>query len=153
MTLDGGVRTLDDSGIRERIARSTGETLFVNAGAGSGKTTALVERVASLVITDGVPMAAVAAVTFTEKAGAELRDRLREKFEQIRRAGGDAAALADTALNDLDQAAIGNEVIVQWGDHGRRIKDVRATVERFPYLQEGRNDRIDLATLAKQAVD
>ncbi|HTK67707.1 MAG TPA: UvrD-helicase domain-containing protein [Pseudonocardia sp.] len=107
MTLDGGVRTLDDSGVRERIARSTGETLFVNAGAGSGKTTALVERVASLVITDGVPMAAVAAVTFTEKAGAELRDRLREKFEQIRRAGGDAAALADTALNDLDQAAIG----------------------------------------------
>jgi glycine cleavage system aminomethyltransferase T len=54
---------------------------------------------------------------------------------------------------DLDQTAIGNEVIVQWGDHGRRIKDVRATVERFPYLQEGRNDRIDLADVSKQAVD
>ncbi len=49
---------------------------------------------------------------------------------------------------DLDQIAIGNEVIVQWGDHGRRIKDVRATVERFPYLQEGRNDQIDLAALS-----
>ena len=54
---------------------------------------------------------------------------------------------------DIDQAAIGNEVIVQWGDHGRRIKDVRATVERFPYMQEGRNEQIDLATLAKQAAE
>ena len=54
---------------------------------------------------------------------------------------------------DIDQASIGNEVIVQWGDHGRRIKDVRATVERFPYMQEGRNDQIDLTTLAKQAAD
>ena len=49
---------------------------------------------------------------------------------------------------DLDQSAIGTEVVVQWGDHGRRIKDVRATVERFPYLTEGRNDRLDAARLA-----
>ncbi len=32
---------------------------------------------------------------------------------------------------------------MQWGDHGRRIKDVRATVERFPYLTEDRNDVVD----------
>ena len=51
-------------------------------------------------------------------------------------------------LVDLDQAEIGNEVVVRWGDHGRRIKDVRATVERFPYLSEGRNDQVDTATLA-----
>jgi glycine cleavage system aminomethyltransferase T len=49
---------------------------------------------------------------------------------------------------DVDQEEIGNEVVVQWGDHGRRIKDVRATVERFPYLAEGRNDQVDTATLA-----
>jgi len=48
---------------------------------------------------------------------------------------------------DLDQAQIGTEVTVQWGDHGRRIKSVRATVERFPYLTEGRNDAVDTATL------
>jgi vanillate/3-O-methylgallate O-demethylase len=44
---------------------------------------------------------------------------------------------------DADQAEVGNEVVVQWGDHGGRIKDVRATVERFPYLTEGRNDEVD----------
>ena len=44
---------------------------------------------------------------------------------------------------DIDQAAKGNEVIVEWGDFGKRIKQVRATVERFPYLTEGRNDKVD----------
>ena len=50
---------------------------------------------------------------------------------------------------DVDQAEIGNEVVVQWGDHGRRIKDVRATVERYPYLSEARNSEVDTATLAR----
>jgi vanillate/3-O-methylgallate O-demethylase len=52
------------------------------------------------------------------------------------------------ACIDVDEAQIGNEVTVRWGDHGRRIKDVRATVERFPYLTDARNDTIDAATLA-----
>jgi glycine cleavage system aminomethyltransferase T len=52
------------------------------------------------------------------------------------------------ACIDIDQAKIGNEVIVQWGDHGKRIKNVRATVERFPYLTEGRNDQVDAASLS-----
>ena len=38
---------------------------------------------------------------------------------------------------------------MQWGDHGRRIKDVRATVERFPYLTDPRNSDVDTATLAR----
>ena len=37
---------------------------------------------------------------------------------------------------------------MQWGDHGGRIKDVRATVERFPYLTESRNNEVDTAMLA-----
>ena len=49
---------------------------------------------------------------------------------------------------DVDQEEIGNEVTVQWGDHGGRIKDVRATVERFPYLTDPRNSDVDTATLS-----
>jgi vanillate/3-O-methylgallate O-demethylase len=49
---------------------------------------------------------------------------------------------------DVEQAEIGNEVVVRWGDHGRRIKDVRATVERFPYLADPRNSDVDTATLS-----
>jgi ATP-dependent exoDNAse (exonuclease V) beta subunit len=73
---------LPDAAARIRISEDTGSTLFVEAGAGSGKTKSLVDRVSTLVLTDGVPLSAIAAVTFTEKAGAELRDRLRARFEE-----------------------------------------------------------------------
>lgn len=48
---------------------------------------------------------------------------------------------------DLAQAEIGNEVILHWGDHGRRIKEIRATVERFPYLELPSNKDYDLGSL------
>ena len=97
-----------DAAQRELITTQTGATLFVNAGAGSGKTAALVRRVLTLVLDDGVPLAHIAAVTFTEKAGAELRDRLRVDFEKQVRSGPPARATdARQALDDLDGAAIG----------------------------------------------
>jgi len=94
-----------DSPARERIRSDTDATLFVEAGAGSGKTHALVDRVTTLVLRDGVPLRTIAAVTFTEKAGAELRDRLRVEFEKARK--GPSRDLADAALDDLDSASIG----------------------------------------------
>ena len=45
---------------------------------------------------------------------------------------------------DKQHAQIGKEVVVKWGDHGKRIKDVRATVERFPYYDEHRNQTFDV---------
>src|SRR5215211_7330112 len=92
---------LNDDDARRIIREDTDRTLFVEAGAGSGKTTCLVDRIARLVLEDGVPMRSIAAVTFTEKAGAELRDRLRAELEHR---GGEAA---EEALDDLDGAAIG----------------------------------------------
>jgi ATP-dependent exoDNAse (exonuclease V) beta subunit len=94
-----------DESARDRIRSDTDTTLFVEAGAGSGKTHALVERVSTLVLRDGVPLRTIAAVTFTEKAGAELRDRLRVEFEKARK--GEDRQLADAALDDLDSASIG----------------------------------------------
>lgn len=46
---------------------------------------------------------------------------------------------------NIEAARIGNEVVVQWGDHGGPIKSIRATVERFPYFTEGRNSDIDVS--------
>lgn len=100
---------LTDDLARLRIREDTTSTLFVEAGAGSGKTTALVDRICTLVLDDDVPLSRVAAVTFTEKAGAELRDRLRVRFQretaiQIQEP---RRARAAQALDDLDGAAIG----------------------------------------------
>lgn len=48
---------------------------------------------------------------------------------------------------DVDQATIGTEVIVEWGDFGGKIKKVRATVARFPYLDLVRNEKYDMNTV------
>ena len=58
--------------------RDTG--LFVHANAGSGKTRVLVERFVRAVVDDGVAVDRVLAITFTEKAAAELRARIRRRF-------------------------------------------------------------------------
>jgi ATP-dependent helicase/nuclease subunit A len=89
--------TLPDQHVRTRIEGDLDTTLFVEAGAGSGKTTVLVKRIVALVC-NGVPLSSIAAVTFTEKAAAELRDRVRQQLEAVR---------AVDALDELDGAAIG----------------------------------------------
>ncbi|MCU1426297.1 MAG: UvrD/REP helicase [Actinomycetia bacterium] len=98
----------EDAVARHAIVTRLGDTLFVEAGAGSGKTTSLVARVYALV-RSGVPMRQIAAITFTEKAAAELRDKVRQRLEQAERTEQndlEAAALAGAALDELDGAAI-----------------------------------------------
>ena len=72
-----------DQAARDRITGDLGTTLFVEAGAGSGKTSALVNRVLALVTSGRDELAAVAAITFTEKAGAELRVRQGHELKLV----------------------------------------------------------------------
>ena len=71
-----------DESERKRIELALDQTLFVEAGAGTGKTTSLVDRVARLVSTGTTTLDRIAAITFTEAAASELRDRVREKLEE-----------------------------------------------------------------------
>ncbi|MDN5765563.1 MAG: UvrD-helicase domain-containing protein [Humibacillus sp.] len=104
-----GGENLRDRDARSRIRHDTASTLFVDAGAGSGKTSALVSRVQTLVVDDGIPIENIAAVTFTERAAAELRERLRERLEQQvqHTTRAEARTRAQDALDGLDLAAIG----------------------------------------------
>lgn len=57
----------------------------VSASAGSGKTFVLVEHIAKLISDEKKPVPAdrLAAVTFTEKAAAELKQRLSQRVESL----------------------------------------------------------------------
>ncbi len=80
-------------------------TLFVEAGAGTGKTTALVDRVVSLIARGRVAVRELAAITFTEAAAGELRDRIRYRLEQAAAAATAAlpAGAAGAGARDSDQ--------------------------------------------------
>ncbi len=99
-----------DQAARERIRTDHDHTLFVEAGAGTGKTTALVRRVAELVVTGRVTNARqLAAITFTEAAAAELRDRVREQLEaEVGRLDLDDEQRARVAsvLDDVDEITL-----------------------------------------------
>jgi ATP-dependent helicase/nuclease subunit A len=69
----------------QRHALDTARNLAVRANAGTGKTSVLVERVVQLLDRHrraGTPLnvSAIVAITFTRKAAAEFRERLRESF-------------------------------------------------------------------------
>jgi ATP-dependent helicase/nuclease subunit A len=89
-----------DEAERRRIRDDLDATLFVEAGAGAGKTSARVSRIVNLV-RSGVPITGIAAITFTEKAAAELRSRTRHLLE------AEPGPETDAALARLDHAPIG----------------------------------------------
>jgi ATP-dependent exoDNAse (exonuclease V) beta subunit len=54
--------------------------VFVSAGAGTGKTMVLVERFARAVCEEGVDVGSTLVITYTERAAAELRARIRQRL-------------------------------------------------------------------------
>ncbi|HEX5760012.1 MAG TPA: UvrD-helicase domain-containing protein [Thermoanaerobaculia bacterium] len=66
--------------------------VLVEAGAGTGKTGVMVERYCRLVCERGVALDAILAITFTEKAAAELRHRVRAELTARAAAGSERAA-------------------------------------------------------------
>ncbi|TAH35113.1 MAG: hypothetical protein EYC70_15120 [Planctomycetota bacterium] len=123
---------LHDAAARERAVTELSADFLVEAGAGSGKTSLLVERMLQALLVQGAPLRRCAAITFTRKAAAELHNRLVQELEAfVAAAPGTAApppssaaarvgerlehpdartaarARALDCLEDLDEAAIG----------------------------------------------
>ena len=72
-----------DQNERDKISKELGKNFFVEAGAGSGKTHSMVDRMVGLVREGRAKIENIAAVTFTRKAAAELRERFQIMMEAV----------------------------------------------------------------------
>jgi len=92
-----------DHDARSRIAGDLAANLMVVAGAGTGKTTALVGRIVELVRSGTASLREIAAITFTEASAAELREHVRSAIEA---AVLDGDPMMVEAGGEVDDAAI-----------------------------------------------
>lgn len=102
-----------DEDQRERVRTELRTSFLVEAGAGSGKTTLLVDRMVALVESGEADVARIAAVTFTRKAAAELRERfqvaLERRYREARHdpAEGERTTRLRGAIDGIDRAFLG----------------------------------------------
>ena len=71
-----------------------GRDVLLEAGAGTGKTGVMVDRYCRLVCDSGLSLDSILAFTFTDKAAAELRQRIRTELARRAERGSERAAAA-----------------------------------------------------------
>jgi ATP-dependent helicase/nuclease subunit A len=129
------IAALNDQAARRRIATDLAANLCVEAAAGTGKTTVLVNRVVGLLASGTVDVDQLVVITFTEKAAAELATRVRDTLES--RAGaadGDQRRRLLQAARDLYRAHI--ETIHSFATALLRERPVEARIDPlFEVLQ------------------
>ena len=76
------MRTTNDQQTAAIAARGQ---VFVSAGAGTGKTTVLVERFVEAVCERGLDVESMLVITYTERAAGELRGRVRARLHEVGR--------------------------------------------------------------------
>ena len=109
MSADGVGAAPVDRDARRQAREDHGTSLVLEAGAGTGKTTLLIDRILALVTSGHARLTEIAAVTFTENAATTMKLRLRERLERAR---ADAAApeaerqRAAEALDVLERAQV-----------------------------------------------
>ncbi len=100
--------SLSDNDAQQRIVSDFQTTFLLEAGAGTGKTQLLLSRLLALLRTGRSPLSRVAVITFTDKAAAELRTRLRAAVESALQTSLPEAARAalQSVLSELDRAMV-----------------------------------------------
>jgi ATP-dependent helicase/nuclease subunit A len=103
------------------------KSCILDASAGTGKTTQLVQRIVDA-IASGVRAENIVAVTFTNAAAGEMKLRVRQKLEQeMPYAGEEARPALDRGLAELERAFIGT--IHAFCAHLLRQRPVEARVD------------------------
>ncbi len=124
---------LSDGPARERAATAGDRNIVVTAGAGTGKTTLLVNRLLHLLLHRSEPLTIgdIVALTFTNKAADEMKLRLRMRLNEL--PGSDLAA---KALHELEKSQIGT--IHSFAAHLLRLYPIESRVDPGFQQDEGR---------------
>jgi ATP-dependent exoDNAse (exonuclease V) beta subunit len=152
-------RRADEASLRDETSRriireNLDDTLVVEAAAGTGKTTELVNRIVHVLAEGRANVREIVAVTFTEKAAGELKLRLREQLETERRqvlsavatalrrdASREVAARLTEAVQSLEEAHV--STIHGFCADLLRERPVEARVDPlFRVLSEGQAERL-----------
>ena len=143
--------TLPDHDVRRRIQTELDRNMMIEAAAGTGKTTALIDRIVQTIVQGVARVPAIAVLTFTEKAAGELKLRLRSELERAR-ANASIDALPrieriEQALVELEEARV--STIHTFCADLLRERPVEAGVDpAFQVLSEG-----DASRLLRSSVD
>ena len=132
-----------DADSRRIIRENLDDTLVVEAAAGTGKTTELVNRIVRVLAEGRANVREIVAVTFTEKAAGELKLRLRQHLETERQQAvrREVTARLDEAVQNLEEAHV--STIHGFCADLLRERPVEAHVDPlFRVLTEGQAERL-----------
>ena len=141
--------TLADSQDRFLAETTWDRNVVVVAGAGTGKTTILVNRILNLLLREPDPLAIteIVALTFTNKAAAEMKQRLRAQLLRLTEQADDMISIfraryhlsaeqvgerARTALEQMEKAQIGT--LHSFAAHLLRLHPLESELD--PLFQE-----------------
>jgi ATP-dependent helicase/nuclease subunit A len=146
-----------DQGERDKITSELDANLLVEAAAGTGKTTCLINRMLALLAAGKCGAREMAAVTFTHKAAAEMRARLQLELEkEIKKetSGGEPTACCERlsrALDDISHLFVGT--IHSYCGRLLRERPVEAGVNlEFAEIEE-REDRLLAARVWRETLE
>ncbi len=149
----------------EAVAHPTGPLLVV-AGAGSGKTRVLTQRIAWLISDQGLSPFEILAITFTNKAAQEMRDRVESLVGPVaRRMWVSTFHSACVRILRRDAARLGyrsNFTIYDQADaepagQGYVVRDLGLDSKKFPprtihgYISAAKNELVDFEEYSARA--
>ena len=86
---------------QRRAVHHRGTSVVLASGAGCGKTHVLTRRYVSHLVADGAEVAQVVAITFTDRAAREMRDRIRGEVEKLPDPGRHLRALDSAPITTI----------------------------------------------------